>query len=87
MMPEYTLRYRNLSGDAPLSPLIARLEAPNAEQAISLLKKHNPDQELRIERVQNDAPPAPKRKTRAEWIVLALIVVIGGINLIARNLP
>lgn len=87
MMPEYTLRYRNLSGAAPLTPLVTRLEASNAEQAVALLKGHNPDQDLRIERVQNDTPPTKKRKTRAEWIVLALLVGLGGINLIARNLP
>lgn len=86
-MPDYLIRYRNLSGDSPMSPVSERLDAPNAQAAVEVLKQRHPDQELRIEAATTTTPPPKKRKTRAEWIVLALIVVIGGINLLSRSLP
>lgn len=83
-MAEYVIRYRNLSGDTPETPQRDRLEAANQQAAIAALKERHPGAELRIEHVINDTPAPKKRKTRAEWIILALVVVIGGINLIAR---
>lgn len=83
-MAEYLIRYRNLSGSEPLSPLSQRIEAPSGQAAIDALKSRHPDQELRVETVRSDAPKPKKRKTRAEWVLLALFLVIGGVNLLSQ---
>lgn len=78
------IRYRNLSGPDPMTPLSERIEAASAQQAIALLKDRLPDQELRVETVRSDAPEPKKPKSRAQWVLLALFVIIGGVNLAAR---
>lgn len=83
-MPDYRLRYRNLSGGAPETPLTDLIEAPSEQAAIAALKARLPGQDLRIETARRTDPAPKKRKTRAEWIVLALVLLIGGINLIRR---
>lgn len=83
-MAEYLIRYRILSGTEPLSPLSERVEATSGQAAIDVLKSRHPDQELRVENVRSDVPTPKKRKTRAEWVLLALFLVIGGVNLVSR---
>jgi len=85
-MTDYLIRYRNLSGDDPMSPISEHVEAPSAQAAIAELKARHPDQDLRIERTSDTAPPPKKRRTRAEWIILAFVVVLGGVNLVTRML-
>ncbi|MGH1353465.1 MAG: hypothetical protein ACRBBS_00085 [Thalassovita sp.] len=83
-MAEYLIRYRNLSGPDPMSPLSERIEAASGQAAIDQLKSRQPDQELRVETVRSDVPTPKKRKTRAEWLLVALFLVIGGVNLLSR---
>jgi hypothetical protein len=83
-MADYLIRYRNLSGPQPMTPLSERIEAPSGQDAIARLKARQPDQELRIESVRSDAPEPKKRKTWAQWVLLALFLVIGGVNLASR---
>ena len=85
-MNDYVIRYRNLSGATPMSPLRDQISANNEQAAIAALKQRHPEQYLRIEHIRRDTPAPKKRKTRAEWIVLAIIVVIGGINLLTRTM-
>lgn len=85
-MAEYVIRFRNLSSDAPETPQRERIDAPTQQAAIAALKERLPGQELRIEKVVNETPTPKKRKTRAEWIILALVVVLGGVNLLSRAL-
>ncbi len=83
-MPIYLIRYRNLSGPDPLTPVTTRLEARSEQAAIAALKEARDGQEIRIEKVSSDVPAPPKRKTRKEWIILGLILVIGAVNLANR---
>lgn len=83
-MTEYLIRYRNLSGPDPMSPQSIRIEAKNGQAAIEALKKQMSEQELRVEKVSSEALAPRKRKTRAEWVLLALFVILGGVNLVTR---
>jgi hypothetical protein len=83
-MTEYLIRYRNLSGPDPMSPQSIRIEAKNGQAAIEDLKKQMSEQELRVEKVSSDTPAPRKRKTRAEWVLLALFLILGGVNLVTR---
>jgi len=83
-MTEYHIRYRNLSGPDPMSPVSAKIEATSGQAAINDLKRQFPDQELRVENVRSNVVEPRKRKTRAEWILLALFLVLGGVNLASR---
>ncbi len=67
-----------------MAPLSVRIEAASGQAAIDQLKSRQPDQERRVETVRSDVPTPKKRKTRAEWLLVALFLVIGGVNLLSR---
>ncbi|WP_420569595.1 hypothetical protein [Thalassovita sp.] len=83
-MADYLIRYRNLSGSDPMSPLSERISATSEQQAIAQLKARLPQQEIRVETVRSDTPAPKKRKTWAQWVLLALFLVIGGVNVASR---
>lgn len=80
-MPAYRLRYRNLSGPDPMTPITAQLDAASEQAAIAALKAQHSGQDLRIERVTSDIPAPRKRRSRNEWIILALVLTIGAVHL------
>ncbi|WP_319824660.1 hypothetical protein [Thalassovita sp.] len=83
-MPSYLIRYRILSGPDPMTPLSTRIEAGTEQAAIAVLKSAHTGQDIRIEKASPDTPVPRKRKSRKEWIILGLIVVIGAVNLASR---